>query len=70
MPLIFPKLTEVERNRVVFANLSPTLSLVVLSEFLLYLILYADSAGSHRMAMGYLVRPAPWRSRCLRLRWP
>ncbi len=54
---IFPKLTEADRNQVVFANLPPTLSLVVLSDFVLYLILYADSAGSHRMSMGYLVRP-------------
>ena len=54
---IFSKLTDVERNRVIFANLPPTLSLVVLSDMVLYLILYADSAASHRMAMGYLVRP-------------
>ena len=54
---IFPKLTEADRNRVIFANLPPSLSLVVLSDFVLYLILYADSAGSHRMSMGYLVRP-------------
>ncbi len=30
---------------------------MVLSDFVLYLVLYADSAGSHRMAMGWLVRP-------------
>jgi phenylpropionate dioxygenase-like ring-hydroxylating dioxygenase large terminal subunit len=54
---IFPKLTTEERNRVVFVNLPPTLSLVVLSDFVLYLILYADSAGAHRMHMGYLVKP-------------
>ncbi len=54
---IFPKLTDAERNRVIFANLPPSLSLVVLSDMVLYLILYADSAGSHRMAIGYLVRP-------------
>ena len=54
---IFPKLTEEERNRVIFVNLPPSLSLVVLSDFVLYLTLYADSAGSHRMSMGWLVRP-------------
>ena len=54
---IFPKLTQAERSRVVFANLPPSLSLVVLSDLVLYLILYADSAGAHRMAIGYLVRP-------------
>ena len=67
---IFPKLTEAERNRVVLVNLPPSLSLVVLSDFVLYLIRYADHAGSHRMSMGHLVRPAPWMSRCSRRVWP
>jgi phenylpropionate dioxygenase-like ring-hydroxylating dioxygenase large terminal subunit len=54
---IFPKLTEAERNQVVFVNLPPTLSLVLLSDFIIYLTLHAESAGTHAMSIGWLVRP-------------
>jgi phenylpropionate dioxygenase-like ring-hydroxylating dioxygenase large terminal subunit len=54
---IFPKLTKAERNQVVFVNLPPTLSLVLLSDFVLYLTLHAESAGRHGMSIGWLVRP-------------
>ena len=54
---VFPKLTVEERNRALFANLPPTLSLVVTSDMVIYLILYAESASQHSMSIGYLVSP-------------
>lgn len=54
---VFPKLTDEERNRAMFANLPPTLSLVVTSDMVIYLILYAESADKHSMSIGYLVAP-------------
>lgn len=54
---IFPKLTEEERHRLLFVNLPPSLSLVVMSDMVLYLILNAQSADTHEMTMGVLVRP-------------
>ncbi|MGK2742070.1 aromatic ring-hydroxylating oxygenase subunit alpha [Tepidicaulis sp. LMO-SS28] len=54
---VFPKLTDEERRRALFANIPPTLSLVVTSDMIIYLILHAESANSHSMTMGYLVAP-------------
>jgi len=54
---VFPKLTDEERHRALFANIPPTLSLVVTSDMIIYLILHAESANSHSMTMGYLVAP-------------
>jgi phenylpropionate dioxygenase-like ring-hydroxylating dioxygenase large terminal subunit len=54
---IFPKLTEEERHRVLFANIPPTLSLVLNTDMVLYLIMQAESADSHSMVMGSLVAP-------------
>lgn len=54
---IFPALTEADRNRAVFANIPPTLSLVLTSDMVIYLILHAEDAGHHSMTMGYLVAP-------------
>jgi phenylpropionate dioxygenase-like ring-hydroxylating dioxygenase large terminal subunit len=54
---IFPKLTEAQRNQVLFVNIPPTLSFVFLSDFVLYLTLHAESASSHAMSIGWLVRP-------------
>jgi phenylpropionate dioxygenase-like ring-hydroxylating dioxygenase large terminal subunit len=54
---IFPKLTEAQRNQVLFVNIPPTLSFVFLSDFVLYLTLHAESAGAHAMSIGWLVRP-------------
>jgi phenylpropionate dioxygenase-like ring-hydroxylating dioxygenase large terminal subunit len=48
---IFPKLTEAQRNQVLFVNIPPTLSFVFLSDFVLYLTLHAESAGAHAMNM-------------------
>lgn len=54
---IFPKLTEEERNRMLFVNLPPTLSLVINADMILYMILRADSAGTHVMDQGVLMAP-------------
>ncbi len=54
---VFPGLGEVERNRMVFANLPPTLSLVLTSDMVIYMILRADGPETHRMDQGVLVAP-------------
>lgn len=55
---VFPKLTEAERHRVLFVNVPPTLSLVLNTDMVLYLITQPESAESHTMVMGALVAPA------------
>ena len=54
---VFPKLTDAERNRVVFVNVPPTLSLVMNTDLVLYLIIQAEDAEHHSMMMGSLVEP-------------
>ncbi len=54
---VFPKLTEAERHRVLFVNIPPTLSLVLNTDMVLYLIMQAESADDHSMVMGSLVAP-------------
>jgi phenylpropionate dioxygenase-like ring-hydroxylating dioxygenase large terminal subunit len=54
---IFPQLTEVDRGRMVFANVPPTLSLVFTCDAVIYLILRADAAESHEMDVGLLFAP-------------
>jgi len=54
---IFPKLTHEERGRMLFANVPPTLSLVVTCDAVIYLILRADSAGTHHLEQGTLYAP-------------
>jgi len=54
---IFPKLTDEERNRMLFANLPPTLSLVVTVDSVIFMILRADTAGSHFIDQGTLYAP-------------
>jgi len=54
---VFPKLTDAERNRALFANIPPTLSLVVTADMVIYLILHAESANMHSMTIGWLVAP-------------
>jgi phenylpropionate dioxygenase-like ring-hydroxylating dioxygenase large terminal subunit len=54
---VFPRLTEEERNRVVFVNLPPSLSMVVMTDMILYLILDARAADSHALTMGMLMVP-------------
>jgi len=52
---VFPKLTEEERNGVLFVNIPPTLSLVMNTDVVLYLIMQAEDADHHSMLMGSLV---------------
>ena len=54
---IFPGLTEVDRNRMTFVNVPPTLSLVLTSDLIIYLILRPDGPESHEMDTGILVAP-------------
>jgi phenylpropionate dioxygenase-like ring-hydroxylating dioxygenase large terminal subunit len=54
---VFPQLTDEERHRVVFVNVPPTLSLVMNTDMVLYLIMQAEDAGHHSLVMGSLVMP-------------
>ncbi len=54
---VFPKLTDEERRRVLFVNVPPTLSLVMNTDSVLYLIMEAEDADYHSMMMGTLVLP-------------
>jgi phenylpropionate dioxygenase-like ring-hydroxylating dioxygenase large terminal subunit len=54
---IFPGLREVDRNRMVFANIPPTLSLVVGPDMVIYLIVRATGPETHEMDTGVLVAP-------------
>ncbi|MFT4198397.1 MAG: aromatic ring-hydroxylating dioxygenase subunit alpha [Pseudoxanthomonas sp.] len=54
---VFPQLTGEERNRMAFANLPPTLSLVLTSDAVIYLILRADGPESHLLDLGILFAP-------------
>lgn len=54
---VFPKLTDEGRNQMVFANIPPTLSLVMTSDLIIYLILHADGPETHEMYTGVLVAP-------------
>lgn len=54
---VFPGLGETERNRMAFANLPPTLSLVLTCDAVIYLILRADGPQSHLLDLGILFAP-------------
>jgi phenylpropionate dioxygenase-like ring-hydroxylating dioxygenase large terminal subunit len=54
---IFPRLTEQERSRVMFANVPPTLSLGFTSDLIMYFILRPDGPQSHEMDFGLLFAP-------------
>ncbi|RKF23145.1 aromatic ring-hydroxylating dioxygenase subunit alpha [Altericroceibacterium spongiae] len=54
---VFPKLTEEEQNRLLFVNLPPSLSLVVLNDVCIYLIMDARSPGKHGLTFGSLFHP-------------
>jgi phenylpropionate dioxygenase-like ring-hydroxylating dioxygenase large terminal subunit len=54
---VFPGLGEAERNRMLFANLPPTLSLVIMSDMVIYLIVRATGPETHEMDTGVLVAP-------------
>jgi len=54
---IFPALTAEEQNRLLFVNLPPSLSLVVLNDVVIYLIMDARSASNHGLTFGSLYLP-------------
>ena len=54
---IFPNLDEEARNRMVFANIPPTLSLVMTADAVIYLIVRATGPESLEMDTGVLVAP-------------
>jgi phenylpropionate dioxygenase-like ring-hydroxylating dioxygenase large terminal subunit len=54
---VFTGLTEVDRGRMTFANVPPTLSLVLSSDVVIYLILRATGPESMEQDTGVLVRP-------------
>ena len=59
---IFPNLGEEERNRMVFANIPPTLSLVLTVDMAIYLIVRATGPETLEMDTGVLVAPGAMRS--------
>jgi phenylpropionate dioxygenase-like ring-hydroxylating dioxygenase large terminal subunit len=54
---VFPKLTETDRGRMTFANAPPTLSLVMTSDLVIYLILRATGPETMEQDTGILVAP-------------
>jgi len=54
---IFPKLTQTDRGRMSFANVPPTLSLVLTSDLVIYLILRATGPETMEQDTGLLVAP-------------
>jgi phenylpropionate dioxygenase-like ring-hydroxylating dioxygenase large terminal subunit len=54
---VFPGLTETDRGRMSFANVPPTLSLVLSSDVVIYLILRATGPETMEQDTGVLVRP-------------
>jgi phenylpropionate dioxygenase-like ring-hydroxylating dioxygenase large terminal subunit len=58
---VFPKLTSEDRSCMLFANIPPTLSLVLTADMVIYLIVRADGAETHAMDVGELVVPGAHR---------
>jgi len=54
---VFPKLTQEDRGRMTFANVPPTLSLVLSSDLVIYLILRATGPETMEQDTGLLVAP-------------
>jgi nitrite reductase/ring-hydroxylating ferredoxin subunit len=54
---VFPKLTTEDRERMTFANVPPTLSLVMTSDLVIYLILRATGPDTMEQDTGLLVAP-------------
>ncbi|MEM1102904.1 MAG: aromatic ring-hydroxylating dioxygenase subunit alpha [Pseudomonadota bacterium] len=51
---VFPRLTEADRNQMVFANIPPTLSLVLTADSVIYLIVRATGPETNEMDVGVL----------------
>jgi phenylpropionate dioxygenase-like ring-hydroxylating dioxygenase large terminal subunit len=54
---IFPRLTDEDRSRMTFANIPPTLSLVMTSDLIIYLILRPMAVEAMEQDTGILVAP-------------
>ena len=54
---VFPGLSDEARQRMTFANIPPSLSLVMTSDMVIYLIIRPDSPETHYMDTGVLVAP-------------
>lgn len=54
---VFPDLTDTDRNRMTFANVPPTLSLVMMSDMVIYLILRPTGPEELEMDTGFLFAP-------------
>jgi phenylpropionate dioxygenase-like ring-hydroxylating dioxygenase large terminal subunit len=54
---IFPKLTDEERHRYLFANIPPSLSLVIRSDLVAFIILKANTYDTITASRGWLVAP-------------
>ena len=54
---VFPRLTAEDRQFMIFANIPPTLSLVLTSDMVIYLIVRATGPETHEMDVGELVAP-------------
>lgn len=54
---IFSKLSASDRSRMVFANVPPSLSLVLSSDAVIYLIIRPDTVNTHEMDVGLLFEP-------------
>ncbi len=54
---VFPGLSSEARNRMMFVNIPPTLSLVMMSDMVIYLIVRATGPETHEMDTGILVAP-------------
>ncbi len=63
---VFPKLTEEDRNRMVFANVPPTLSLIIRSDMIAYIILRADGVEHVMADRGWLVAPGAMQDKLFR----
>lgn len=54
---VFPGLKDEARQRMTFANVPPSLSLVMMSDMVIYLILRPDGPESHELETGFLFAP-------------
>ena len=54
---VFPKLTDADRNRLMFANIPPSLSLVIRSDLIAFIILQANSHDTITARRGWLAAP-------------
>lgn len=54
---VFPKLTDEDRNRLLFANVPPSLSLIIRADLVAFIILHANSHDTITAKRGWLAAP-------------